>query len=285
MNEIVIFPSSPAASTLTKTELERRQQSFQARRTLLRSNPSLYISKTRLSIRNLPTWVSERGLKRLAIHAKRAFEDEVKAGTRAPLSEDEIDGEPETSAPIEVKAKGKKPKGRPTGVKQAKVVRQAERVDALTGKGRSKGYGFVEMDTHADALRVLRWTNNNREAHKLLWSWWRDEVAELTQNGKDQLKAVSKTESSGENGAAKSDPVKAAVRKEDLEARIKKLEMRGAEMKGRDHEASIKDGRTLHIEFSVENVTVVKRRHEKEVMHAHSSDRLASKLKVCGIEH
>ena len=52
------------------------------------------------------------------------------------------------------KFKGKgKGKGRDTGVRQAKIVRQADRVDAVTGKGRSKGYGFLELGAHADALR------------------------------------------------------------------------------------------------------------------------------------
>ena len=32
-------------------------------------------------------------------------------------------------------------------VRQAKIVRQADRVDTLTGKGRSKGYGFLELRT------------------------------------------------------------------------------------------------------------------------------------------
>lgn len=225
--------------------------------------------------------MSERGLKRLAIHAKRAFEDEVKAGTRVGLSQDELDEEEENvpasseskSKPAVDKKSKKKPKGRATGVKQSKIVRQPDRVDPLTGKGRSKGYGFIEMDTHADALRVLRWTNNNREAHKLLWTWWRDdELPELVGGAKDQLKALlssPKPTSASEGGEAekeKDDPKKRAERKEELETRIKKLDTRVVEMKGHQHDidASIKDGRTLHVEFSVENVTVVKRRQDKE---------------------
>ena len=48
-----------------------------------------------------------------------------------------------------------------TRVKQAKIVQQMERVDPITGKGQSKGHEFLEMDTHADALRVLRWVNSH----------------------------------------------------------------------------------------------------------------------------
>jgi nucleolar protein 4 len=215
--------------------------------------------------------VSERGLKRLAIHAKRAFDDEIKAGTRVPLSMDELEiTEAEREALDSAKGKKNKHKGRPTGVKQAKIVRQADRVDMLTGKGRSKGYGFVEMDAHADALRVLRWLNNNRDAHKLLWAWWREEVADLAQARKEQLKGLGtgggapKSAPNGAKNASQPAPMSAAVQREELETRVKKLEARAAEMKVHDPEVSIKDGRTLHAEFSVENITVVKRRREKE---------------------
>lgn len=222
--------------------------------------------------------MSERGLKRLAIHAKRAFDDEVEAGTRVPLGSEELEmTEAEREALNEAKAtkvRKNKHKGRPTGVKQAKVVRQTDRVDVLIGKGRSKGYGFIEMDTHADALRVLRWSNNNRDAHKLLWGWWRDEVTDLAQAGKEQLEALNAegaTSKSRPNEAVKApqvDPKDATTRKEELETRVKKLAARAADMEVRDSEASIKDGRALHVEFSVENITVVKRRREKEVTRA-----------------
>ena len=77
------------------------------------------------------------------------------------------------------KGKGKhgaKDKGRNTGVKQAKIVRQQDRVDAVTGKGRSRGYGFLELGTHADALRVLRWANNAAAVGPLFEEWWQAEL-------------------------------------------------------------------------------------------------------------
>ena len=80
----------PAASSINPTELESRTQSFNARRALLRSNPSLYVSRTRLSVRQLPLTVTERMLKRLGIHAVRTFQAEFKAGTREGLTEDEL---------------------------------------------------------------------------------------------------------------------------------------------------------------------------------------------------
>ncbi|KAF8882138.1 hypothetical protein BD779DRAFT_1544163 [Infundibulicybe gibba] len=174
LREGVILPNTPAAATLTPTEIERRTASFNARRTLLKTNPSLFISKTRLSVRQIPLFATERLLKRLAIHAVRAFEEDVKSERRIGLSADELADTTEEVA--EDAAHGdpkgrKKTTGRKTGVKQAKIVRQQERVDPVTGKGRSKGYGFVEMQKHPDALRVIRWANNNSDVGPMFEEW------------------------------------------------------------------------------------------------------------------
>jgi nucleolar protein 4 len=243
---IVILPNTPAAQHLSPAELEKRNQSYNARRALLKSNPSLYVSKTRLSVRQLPLFVSERGLKRLAIHAVRAFEEEAKAGSRRPLSEDELradevsegeDGTTVVQGEEEDKA-GKKRKfgkkgDRPTAVKQAKIVRQGDRVDLVTGKGRSKGYGFLELHAHADALRVLRWANNNIALGALLEEWWKAEL-------KDLIEAEEKKPGTGD-GAAVRDDARLKKMKEELE--------RDGKKKG-----------TLIVEFSIENVQVVQRR-------------------------
>jgi nucleolar protein 4 len=126
--------------------------------------------------------VSERGLKRLAMHAVKTFEKEVKEGKREALAEDEIDdGKDEDEAGKEKKRRV--PGERKTGVKQAKLVRQADRIDPITNKGRSKGYGFLEMDKHEDSLRVLRWANNNPEVGPLLATWWKDELHDLVWTG------------------------------------------------------------------------------------------------------
>ena len=208
----VILPNSPAASTISQAELEKRTNSFNARRAMLRSNPSLYVSKTRLSIRQIPLFVTERVLKRLAMHSVRTFNAEVKQGIREDLSPDE------RACPVDQEEPEPKKRG---GVQQAKVVRQADRVDAVTGKGRSRGYGFIEMHTHADALRVLRWANNNPGVIALCDGWWREELAEC----------VTRTD----------------------EARAKRMR---EEMVG-----PARDTRgALIVEFSIENVQVVKRR-------------------------
>ncbi|KAG5339777.1 hypothetical protein C0989_003577 [Termitomyces sp. Mn162] len=232
LREGVILPNTPAAKTLLPKEIEQRTASFNARRQLLKSNPSLFISKTRLSVRQIPLFVSERLLKRLAIHAIKRFESEAKKGDRLPLSGDELadiplpeelDQEQESN-----KSKKKRLLGRQTGVKQAKIVRQMERVDPVTGKGRSKGYGFLELNTHADALRVLRWANNNPEVGSLFEEWWKDEL-------KDLVKQETIKESR--------DDARLARLKEELE--------KGGAKKSKG---------TLICEFSIENIQVVQRR-------------------------
>ncbi|KAG0054290.1 RNA recognition motif-containing protein [Gryganskiella cystojenkinii] len=145
MREGVIFPDSPAAASILPGELAKRQASFSARRALLARNPSLYISKTRLSIRNLPLKMDEKELRKLGIAAIQKFKNEVKEGKRGHLAPEEI-------------AEGWDKR---VFVKQAKVVRSKDRVDGTTQQLRSKGYGFLEYSTHAHALAGLRWLNNN----------------------------------------------------------------------------------------------------------------------------
>ena len=185
-------------------------------------------------------------LKRLAIHAVRAFKKEVKAGERENLTEDEL-REKDEGFLEEILQKGleeaagvpsarpgkdaKKAKGRDTGVKQTKIVRVTDRIDVISGKGRSKGYGFIEMTTHGDALRVLRWSNNNPTVGILFEEWYKEELGEL-------LKKEKKEE-------------------QPDEARITRIkgELESGTWKGK------KEGKgTLIVEFSIENVQVVQRR-------------------------
>ncbi|KAH8110883.1 RNA-binding domain-containing protein [Phellopilus nigrolimitatus] len=255
LREGVIFPNTPAAATLSPAELEKRSASFSTRRTLLKSNPTLYVSKTRLSIRQLPMFTTERTLKRLGIHAVRAFEKEVKSGERQPLSADELHEDIEDVEMVDekekVKEKGKeKGKGwkseRETGVKQAKIVRQADRVDTLTGKGKSRGYGFLEMRLHSDALRVLRWANNNPVVGELLEQWWRAELDELTKS----LEAAAK----------KPKPKDGNEEGQDVEARVRRLKGERERLESSEWR---KGRKTLVVEFSIENAQVVNRRKEK----------------------
>lgn len=214
-------------------------QSFDARRALLKSNPSLYVSKTRLSIRRLPLFVSEKAMRKLATHAMRTFEAEVKTGTRDGLHADELAVD-EDAATVNAedgadKPRPKKPfKERRGAIKQAKIVRQMERTDGLTGLARSKGYGFLETRTHADALRVLRWANNNPAALAFVESAWKEELEELAKT----LEMDNREESMSRRKRAK----------EALDAL----------------ETAKKKAGTLIVEFSIENVQVVQRRRAKQ---------------------
>ncbi|KZT18745.1 RNA-binding domain-containing protein [Neolentinus lepideus HHB14362 ss-1] len=245
LREGIILPNSPAAENLTTAEVEKRTMSYNARKKLLQSNPSLYISKTRLSIRQVPLFVTERMLRRLATHATRAFNIEFLHGSRPGLTEDELTdpagrepahGDDEGSEIEAQPAPKKRPPRKNSKIKQAKIVRQSDRIDPVTGKGRSKGYGFLELDTHANALRVLRWANNNPEVISLFQGWWKAELEEHLKGEK------AKSEKEREKG-----------RQEKLEQELEKA---------RSH--NIKSRGTLIIEFSIENVQVVQRRAARQ---------------------
>jgi len=226
----VITANSPAADSLPAEELEKRTNSFNARRNLLKTNPSLYVSKTRLSVRQIPPGVTEYMLRRLANYAIREFEEEVGRGEREPLDPAEMEGEEATE-------RGREKKGKRSGqkVKQAKIVRESGKVDALTGKGKSKGYGFLELHKHEDALRVVRWANNNRAVGELWDGWWKSEVAEL----------VRKEKGDGEDGGKRLKELKEEAQTESKWKATKK---------------------TLIVEFSIENIQVTERRKSRQTI-------------------
>lgn len=220
--------NSPAADSLPAEELEKRTNSFNARRNLLKTNPSLYVSKTRLSVRQIPIGVTEYMLKRLANYAIREFEVEIGRGEREPLNPAEMEEDiAEKRTANELRKKGQK-------VKQAKIVREANKVDVLTGKGKSRGYGFLELHTHQDALRVLRWTNNNRTVGDLWDGWWKSEVQEL----------IKKEKGEGEEGATRLQKLKEEAQREGTKWKATK--------------------KTLIVEFSVENIQVTERRKGRQ---------------------
>ncbi|GHJ89425.1 hypothetical protein NliqN6_5827 [Naganishia liquefaciens] len=245
MREGVIFPNAPAAATLPELEVTKRVESFNTRRKLLESNPSLYISKTRLSIRQIPLYATDRTLKRLGIHAVKEFDAEVADGKRDALSREEL--QDSTLSPVALASR--KNTGRKTVVMQSKVERQNDRIDAVTGLGRSKGYGFLEMRSHQDALKVLRWANNNPDVSALMKEWVSVELEELAAREKEKLLKAREA-------VPKPDDL------DDQELKYKKLTSKVKEgVAGLTD--GMKQGKTLLVEFSVENVQVVKRRSEK----------------------
>lgn len=156
--EGTIPSNSPIYEQLAPAEINLRQDSVKQRQTLLKSNPSLHLSLTRLSVRNLPRNMTSKTLKALAREAVVCFARDVKAGLRKPLSKEELSrGGPELrDIEKERKAKGK------GIVRQAKIVfegREGRKVSEDSGAGRSRGYGFIEYTSHRWSLMGLRWLN------------------------------------------------------------------------------------------------------------------------------
>ncbi|KAI5300623.1 RNA recognition motif-containing protein [Ascosphaera pollenicola] len=160
LSEGTISSSSPLYQTLAPSEIKLREDSARQRQQLVKTNPMLHLSLTRLSVRNLPRHIDSKALKQLAREAVVGFAKDVKAGTRQPLSKDEIHrgGEALMEAEKQRKLKGK------GIVRQAKVVfesREGSKTDEKSGGGRSRGYGFIEYTTHRSALMGLRWLNGH----------------------------------------------------------------------------------------------------------------------------
>ncbi|KAJ3387509.1 RNA recognition motif-containing protein [Chytriomyces hyalinus] len=154
IKEGVIFQNSKEAEGILPTELSKRQKSYTERKRLLASNPNLFLSRTRLSVRNLGLKVAEYGLKRAAILSVKRFWEEVKARKRKGLEEEVLE---------EDKQDGLEPPGtdRRIIVKTSKIMLDNTKIDPVTKKGRSKGFGFLEFENHSDALACLRYMNAN----------------------------------------------------------------------------------------------------------------------------
>ncbi|KAL9127105.1 MAG: hypothetical protein Q9217_003955 [Psora testacea] len=160
LSEGTVPSNSPLYEKISPSEIKMRQDSAKQRANLIRSNPSLHLSLTRLSIRNIPRFITSKDLKSLAREAVVGFAGDVRAGSREHLSKEEVSrgGEEMKLAEKNRKAKGK------GIVKQAKIVfegRDGGKVAEDSGAGRSRGYGFVEYSSHRWALMGLRWLNGH----------------------------------------------------------------------------------------------------------------------------
>ena len=145
---------------LSPSEIKMREDSTKQRQSLIRNNPMLHLSLTRLSIRNLPRGITSKDLKALAREAVVGFAKDVRSGLRKHLSKEELSRGGEEMAQAE---KARKAKGKGI-VKQAKIVfegREGGKVTEDSGAGRSRGYGFVEYSSHRWALMGLRWLNGH----------------------------------------------------------------------------------------------------------------------------
>ncbi|KAI4245405.1 MAG: hypothetical protein L6R40_002465 [Gallowayella cf. fulva] len=160
LGEGTIPSQTPLYSQLVPSEVALREDSAKQRQNLVKNNPALHLSLTRLSVRNLPRSITSKDLKALAREAVVGFSRDVKAGLRQPLSKEELSraGDLMREAERARKARGK------GIVKQAKVIfegRKGEKVTEDSGAGRSKGYAFIEYTSHRWALMGLRWLNGH----------------------------------------------------------------------------------------------------------------------------
>ncbi|KAH8640165.1 RNA-binding domain-containing protein [Alternaria alternata] len=166
LSEGTISSNSPLYQKLSPSEIKMREESATMRRKQIQENPSLHLSLTRLSIRNIPRSITSKDLKQLARSAVVGFAADVKEGKRQKLNKEEvIRGGQE----MLVAEKMRKKKGKGI-VKQAKVVFETpagSKVSEDTGAGRSRGYGFIEYYTHRNALMGLRWLNGHAVDYKI----------------------------------------------------------------------------------------------------------------------
>ena len=161
LTEGTISPQSPFYATLTPSEIKMREESGKQRQALIKSNPTLHISLTRLSVRNIPRHLTSKDLKALAREAVVGFAKDVKEGRRHRLSKKELQRGSELMRDAE---QSRKAKGRGI-VKQAHIVFEAKdgsKIGEKAGAGKSRGYGFIEYTSHRSALMGLRWLNGFR---------------------------------------------------------------------------------------------------------------------------
>lgn len=160
LSEGTVAAGTPLYAMLAPSEIKMREDSATQRKKLIQNNPTLHLSLTRLSVRNIPRNITSKDLKALAREAVVGFAKDVKNGIRAKLSkEDEArGGEEMREAERQRKAKGK------GIVRQSKIVfegREGTKVSEDSGAGRSRGYGFIEYSSHRWALMGLRWLNGH----------------------------------------------------------------------------------------------------------------------------
>jgi hypothetical protein len=136
--EGLILADTPAAKGATPKDLAKRLRDWQEKKEKL-SNTNFSVNRTRLAVRNISKGMSEASLRTLFHNAaQKQVDKKVANGSNG--------------------AAGAKVK-----VTSARLVLDKERIDPVSGKGFSKGYGFVEFTEHEHALLALRKLNNCAE--------------------------------------------------------------------------------------------------------------------------
>jgi nucleolar protein 4 len=161
LSEGTVASGTALYNALSPSEVKMREDSATQRKKLIQNNPTLHLSLTRLSIRNLPKNINSKDLKALAREGVVGFAKDVKSGLRAQLSKEEEarGGDEMRDAEKQRKAKGK------GIVRQSKIVfegREGAKVSEESGAGKSRGYGFIEYSSHRWALMGLRWLNGHQ---------------------------------------------------------------------------------------------------------------------------
>ena len=129
LKESFIDKSSSEWQEMSETDKQKRAKAYQERALKLK-NLNCFVSKTRISIRNMPVSIDEKQLK-------------ATIGTCVSKSHPEF-------------------KLTSQYIKQVKIIRDKERKTSA-GESRSLGYAFVEFSDHKYALSLVRKMNNKKD--------------------------------------------------------------------------------------------------------------------------
>ena len=125
--EGIIMPNSEVFQALSQEEIEKRVEYAREKNMKLKKNPNIFVSKTRVLMRNIPKAVDEKQLKATIRDFLLKFDPEI--------------------------AKKKL-------FSQVKIVKDATRPDA-EGNPRSKGFAFIDFKLHEKALFFIRKLSEN----------------------------------------------------------------------------------------------------------------------------
>lgn len=142
IKESELRPATPAATKFwSPADIKEREAAVKARLTDLKRNANSVISEVRLSVRHLPTAVTEEHLKSIFEHVLQ----EAKSHAETVLADNPAHQANATRATPRLK--------------QVKIVRSTGE-DKESRAGRSKGFGFVELTQPSHALLALRYATN-----------------------------------------------------------------------------------------------------------------------------
>lgn len=138
LNETSLKPKTTLAKKFwPAVDQGHRDQVLKDRRRELKNDPNIFVSKTRLSLRYLPTSVQEADIKRVLRTAVERALNLTPADEGYPIIDEKL-----------LHALKEKPY-----LKQVKVIKEA-------GRERSKGYAFAEYSNHLHAQLAVRYLAN-----------------------------------------------------------------------------------------------------------------------------